>query len=73
MFNYSISAHGVNGRIHSDAIISEFQRRGIIVPPTLTEITTNGIRYSHQDFDVLSSAMHTLETKGIEVWQRLAV
>ena len=76
--HYSISAWGKdsNGkltshRVTSEAMITEFARIGRAVPDYLAEILRDGIRYSFQDFDVLSAAMRELYKIDSDVWARI--
>lgn len=62
MHNYSVSAW-VSGRsvtVTSAQILNAFKETGAAVPESLAEITAKGIRYSNEDFDVLSGAMISL-------------
>jgi hypothetical protein len=74
-FDYSIQGWQNNGRVcanvQASAIIAEFNRLNMPVPASLIEITTNGIRYSNQDFDVLSQAMNFLWQHDNDVWARI--
>ena len=49
-----------NYKITADALITEFERRGLTIPASLNDLITYGSGYSNQDFDVLSSAIRTL-------------
>ncbi|MGB8989534.1 MAG: hypothetical protein WCC37_23250, partial [Candidatus Sulfotelmatobacter sp.] len=63
-FEYAIQGWQNNGRVcvsvTSSTILAEYARLGLSVPESLTSILTDGIRYSNQDFDVLSHAMNIL-------------
>ena len=74
-YDHSISAHNrtFTGyvRVKSSAIIAEFGRLGLPVPQSITDISEKGIRYSFEDFDVLSSAMCALYKIDADVWERI--
>jgi len=75
-YEYSIQGWQNNGRVcvsvKASTIVAEFNRLGITAPDSLTDILTKGIRYSCQDFDVLSHAMNILWQIDNDVWMRLA-
>jgi hypothetical protein len=74
-FDYSIQGWQNNGRVcanvQASAIVAEFKRLNLEVPVSLVEIMTDGIRYSNQDFDVLSHAMNILWQHDNDVWARI--
>ncbi len=63
-YTYSISTHApdFNGytSVNSNEIIAEFELQGKPLPKSLINLVSTGAKYSNQDFDVLSSAMDTL-------------
>jgi hypothetical protein len=59
-YTIGIRSNGKSYSVSSTAIVSEFRRLAQPMPKDLTEILQNGIRYSNQDFDVLSSALAQL-------------
>lgn len=55
-------------RVTLTAILAEYDHLGIAIPKYVSDFAKNGMRYSHEDFDVLRSAMHEL---GLEAWERI--
>lgn len=70
--NYSISvwSHDETGKLQSirvslAAILAGFENIGKPVPHYLTKFMHDGVRYSFEDFDTLSSALRELRGLGV--------
>lgn len=73
MNSYSVSYHTADysgwAIVSSDTVISECLKAGMPTPSHLADIVAHGCSYSGQDFDAMSSAIHSL-AKHLSITER---